>query len=270
MELNLTPEVEIPEDTVPLEEVAKEPPGVSMYAGLVDKIKPIHEKPPFLKMLLYGDPGVGKTVLAAQAPKALVVDAEHGSRSLLNHEETKNIPTLPITKWEEIEDLFWALHDEDPFFDQFKTIVIDSITELQKRNLDLIVKQGVQKDPNRNPYLPFLQDYGINNQVMRRLIVNFRDLRKNLIVTAHAVEDKDEREGFIYMRPAVTPKLSETIIGVMDLVGYMTMREEKDEGMVRYMQVHPSRNVKAKCRIGGLEPIIKQPTFQMLLDAATK
>lgn len=230
-----------------------------------DRISSVSEKPPHLKILVYGDPGVGKTVFAAGAPAPLFIDAEHGTRSLLNHPEFKNVLVLPLRSWEDLENLFLEIRAGE--FDDIETIVIDSISELQKRQMDELLKAAAAKDRNRNPYLPFQQDYKENTEILRRLVVSFRDLEKNLIITAHSQEATDEGTGTIYQRPAVTPKLASTLEGIMDVLGYLSLEIDKDGNQKRSLQVMPSRRIKAKCRIGGLPPIIENPTFNDLLSA---
>lgn len=236
--------------------------------GISEKISTVSEKPPYLKILLYGEPGTGKTVFSAGAPSPLFVDVEHGTRSLLNHPELQHTPVLPMREWEEIEELFWEMRaGEDESLNAIETVVIDSISELQRRQMDEILKGAASKDANRNPYLPYQQDYKLNTEVLRRMVVSFRDLEKNLIVTAHSTEQQDQNDGRVFLRPAVTPKLSQTLTGIMDVVAYMGVEVDKSGEQKRYLQVMPSRNILAKTRIGGLDPIIENPTFQHLLDA---
>lgn len=233
--------------------------------SILNRIKPIHESPPYLKVLLYGEPGVGKTIWAAGAPKPIFLDSEYGTRSLLNHPEFARIPVLPVAAFNDVDDFFWEAKAGNI---DAETYVIDSFSELQRRSMDEIMDKNAMQDKSRSLYLPFMQDYKINTEVMRRLITSFRDLDANLIITAHALVDKDEGTGALMVRPMVTPKLAQTLHGIFDLVGYMTLEEGDSKTKdVRYLQVMPTRRVVAKTRIGGLPPIIKDPTFKILLDA---
>lgn len=235
-----------------------------MSTAFADRIQTVSEKPPYLKLLVYGEPGVGKTVFAAGSPNPLFIDAEHGTLSLLNHPELKNVLVLPLHDWAEIEKLFWEL--QAGAFPEVETIVIDSISELQKRQMDDLLREAAKQDLKRNPYLPFQQDYKINTEVLRRLVVSLRDLDRNLIVTAHATEQQDESDGRIYLRPAVTPKLSSTLTGIMDVVGYLSLDIDKEGNQTRRLQTMPSKRVIAKSRL-NLPPVIENPTFADLLTA---
>ena len=234
--------------------------------SILDRVSPVTERTPYLKCLFYGMPGVGKTKLSASAPGALVVDAEHGTRTLMNHPELGNVKVLSVKSFDDVMALFWELQEGK--LEDVQTVVIDSISELQKRQMDDLLRENAVKDKNRSPYLPFMQDYKLNTEVLRRLIVSFRDLERNLIVTAHAVEDKDESDGRVFWRPAVTPKFAETLLGIMDVVGFMSLDVDREGKQTRTLQIMPSRRVVAKTRIGGLPPVLTNPTFDDLLAAA--
>ena len=222
---------------------------------------------PYLKCLIYGLPGSGKTVFAAKFPRPLILDSEKGTRSLLNHPECKDALVLPIESFADIEQVFWQLKDETTDLSKrVDTVIIDSISELQKRQLDEMLIQAKKQDSRRDVNLPYQQDYLINTNAMRRMAFGFRDLQKNLVVVAHSVEEKDESTGILYTRPDTTPKLARTLEGIMDLMGFISV-EYVDGKPVRNLQVHPEKRVKAKSRIGGLSPVIRDPHPDMLFNA---
>lgn len=235
--------------------------------SVLSKMGNLQEKPPFTQGVLYGPPGAGKTVLAAGAPAPLLLDVENGSRSLLNHEWTKSVIRIPIAKFEEIEELVWEKREDKPELAPFKTWIIDTHTELQSSLLSQIVKEKNQKDSSRNAYAAQQLDYKENTEMLRRLVVALRDLPINVIYIAHAAEAKDESDGKIYTRPAYTPKLAETMKGLVDFQGYLTAETNKEGETVRYLQMHPANNIQAKCRIGGIPTIIENPTMDMLIPS---
>jgi phage nucleotide-binding protein len=239
----------------------------SQYQGILDRITTVENRLPFIKVLIYGDPGVGKTVFAGSAPKPLFLDVEHGTTSLLNHPELRNTDVITVKNWSDIEEIFWACKNGEV---PHETIVIDSISELQKRQMDESLERGAKMNPSKSAFLPQMLDYKENTEVLRRMVIAFRDLEKNLVIVAHSQLDKNEATGDMYWRPAVTPKLSTTLTGFMDVVGYMKKDVVKQGGMdveMRKLQVHPTAYVVAKTRLGGLPTIIEGPSFQTLLDA---
>lgn len=235
--------------------------------SLADKIVNFEEDQGPLKALVYGDPGVGKTVFAATAPKPLFIDIERGMRSIANHPElAKDVQRFPLSTMKELEDLFWEIRAGNAAQDR-ETIVFDTFSALQKKHLDEILIENHKKDHNKNPYLATQGDYKANTQLLRRLIVNFCELdRYHIVVLTHTTEAKDEFSGALLLRPSLTPKLTETFEEVMDVYCYMTASDpDKDGNVRRSIQVSPGTRVKAKNRVGGLPPIIPDPTFGMLL-----
>lgn len=261
MEIKLTPVDEKGED-----EPSKVPKAKASKSDIMDSIGTVEEVADKVRVLVYGNPGVGKTVFGATAPNPLFLDVERGTISLRNHPEYAKTKVLPIKAFSDLYDLFWKIQEGHPFFDSIDTFVLDTVSELQKKQMDELLKQAAKRDKNRNPYLPFQADYKENTEAIRRLILAFLDIDKHLIILCHAMEDKDDT-GTIIMRPAVTPKLSGTLEGIVDVLGHMTA-EMDDKGGIekRYLQVAPSRRVKAKTRLGGLPGMIENPTFTMFLD----
>lgn len=236
--------------------------------SIFDRISTVAERPDNLKCLIYGLPGVGKSVFAAKFPNPLILDSEHGTRSLVNHPELAEVRVLPINSFSDVEQVFWELRKGDSDIAKWtKTVVIDSISELQKRQLDEMLTQAAKTDSRRNVNLPYQQDYLVNTNALRRMTFAFRDLDINFVITAHSIEEKDDSTGVLFIRPDVTPKLARTLEGVMDVMGFLSIDYSQDGKAVRKLQVHPERRVKAKTRVGGLPASIINPEPSMLLEA---
>lgn len=243
-------------------------PPEEYKSEVLDKIRPASDPGP-LKVLIYGSSGVGKTVFACGAPSALLIDAEHGARSLRNHAELLEVPVFPMTTFGELSELFQALLAGA--MPEIKTIVVDSLTELANKSLDQILDQNVAKDPTRNRFLPFQQDFNVNTNRMRRLVAQFRDLERNVVFIAHEMEKTDESTQIVTIRPDLSPKFAGALKGVMDLMGrYSADVDEGGQVVKRTLQVHPSRRVNAKTRIGGLPVFLENPNFGMLVEADQK
>lgn len=238
---------------------------------MVLNIDTIEANPGPFKGLIYGPPGVGKTKLCGSFEvhdpgSVLVVDSERGARTFLNHPELRKINVMPVGKYDEV----WELHEAllAGKYPEFKTIVIDSISELQKRHMDEHLKKMAKRDSKRSPFLAYQNDYKENTEIMRAIVVQYCDLPgRNLIITAHAVEQQDESDGSILIRPAVTPKLASTLHGLMDFVGYLSLDISPKGEERRTLQVQPSRRITAKTRLAFKEAIIKDPTAEMILKA---
>ena len=209
------------------------------------KISPIEETEHTLNVLVYGDPGVGKTTFAASAAKhpelgpVLFINIEGGMLSIRS--EDKVYTTEQIKSTADVEALFWRLQKGE--LEQFKTIVLDSITELQTLNLEEIGKKG-----GRGVDALELQDYGKSTAQLRRLFRMFRDLPRHVIFTALVVREMPQTNRKsaqpTEVRPHLTSKLSQSVQGYMDAVWYLYVDADGE----RQLLTSPVGPYKAKTR----------------------
>ena len=218
-----------------------------------------------VNMLIYGAPGVGKTTFAASAQDSpygkdvLFIDVEGGVRSIADRDD---ITIFRPDSFDDVKSVFMALKNGE--LAQFKTVVVDSIGETQALGLRTIMRTA------KNPDLPGLQDYGKSNEQIGILIRGLRGLAQaqgvNVVITALAVESKDENTGAILTRPALTPKALELATGAVDMLGYMT---QKKDG-TRVLNFQPSTSYMAKLRqpaTGAQIPlVIENPTLPRILE----
>lgn len=81
------------------------------------------------KVLIYGDSGIGKTTLASLAPNSVFIGVDDGGRKMTHPVTGKRLKVIPnIMSFADVRD---ALH-QISLFDNYETIVIDNITELER------------------------------------------------------------------------------------------------------------------------------------------
>lgn len=113
--------------------------------SILDRIAKPASKPVVATVL--GEPGVGKTSLAAAFPKPVFIKVEDGTEGI--PEEIKgNIAELPLIKtvdqlWQDLSDLVREDHG-------FKTVVIDSVTALERLFQAYIVESDPKKPKSIN------------------------------------------------------------------------------------------------------------------------
>lgn len=210
---------------------------------VISRIQPVTERSRWLKAIIYGMPGVGKTTLCASAPSPIIIDVEKGTKSLLLDAHFQGVRILEPKEFKDVDSLFWAIRNGKI---ECESIILDSISEFQRLHLDEILIAENKKSSARNPYLAQQQDYRLSTEMMRRHVLALRELPLHFLMTAHAVETPDDVTGVPSIRPSVTPKLAGTLVGMMDLIGYYEIGDKQ----TRKLLCQPQRRIQAKNRIG--------------------
>jgi hypothetical protein len=228
-----------------------------------------------VNILVYGESGAGKTILAGSADEVpemrpvLLIDAEGGTLSLDKH--YPNVDVVRITNFQELQDLYDELHSGRT---KYRTVILDSLSELQKFGMDHIMHVSTSGLVNLMPdSIPGLKEWGINTEQIRRLVRAFRDLEMHTIITALIKEDKNQRTGQVMMRPKLSGQLSAEIPGFLDIVAYMYVKNIQvgDEIEQKRLLLTSSTDMQvAKDRTGRLPLIVEDPTMASIYGVLTQ
>lgn len=232
------------------------------------KIKKPQDSMPFLNLMIYGDSGAGKTLLAGTAAyveelaPVLFVDVEGGTLTLSHFDDSADIDVVRIEKWTDLQKVYDELYaGKHPY----KTIVLDSLTEMQKLHMSSTLGAGSKIDAVGN--VAEFKDWNINTESMRRLVRAFRDLKMNTIFTCLAMDQQDpRRENVFIKKPHLTKKLAGEIPAFFDVLFYLYVKEQKAGPNLRFVQTDKSDRVVAKCRVQGVPEFIENPTMDNLYD----
>ena len=215
--------------------------------GIIRKPSELVVKPT-LAMLIYGQPGIGKTTLACSAPEPVLFDCDGGVGRINGGHQ---VPTLQVEKW---EDIIEALNEIEAGED-YKTIVIDTCGKLlayMESNIKANDKKQVYS--NRDGSLS-LKGYGARKQMFIDFINRVRLTGRSLVFVAHEQEQKRGEE--TVLRPEVGGSSVNDLIKELDLVGYMEASGDGDL-MVRTISFNPSNRFYAK-NTCNLPAVIKLP-----------
>lgn len=214
-----------------------------------------------LTMLVYGEAGVGKSSFAATAPyPRLMLDVEGGHRFLpLNikyWDPKREAPPAADGTWDtcvvvvrEYTDVLQAYEYLKVGNHQFKSLIIDSISELQVKCQDNLVGTEAMK----------MQDWGVLLRHMGALLRDLRDLTMHptapleaIILTAMAKQDKDG-----VWRPYLQGQLAVMAPYFYDILGALVMEEirpldpSQEMYTVRKLLLERNSRYEAKERVQG-------------------
>lgn len=195
-----------------------------------------------VKVLVYGQAGAGKTVLASTAPAPFLISAEGGELSLRNVQ----IPMVKITTVDDLRDVYaWCERSAEA--KQFQTICIDSLSEIAEVVLNNAKRQV--KDPR--------QAYGELIEKMESTIRLFRDLPgRNVYMSAKMEPTKDELTGVVKYGPAMPgSKLGAKLPYFFDEVFRLGINKTPQGEPYRFLQTQPDLQYEAKDRSGVLAPV---------------
>lgn len=238
------------------------------------RIVGIEEADPYLKILVYGENGTQKTRFAATAPKVLIIDInEKGTKSARKFKGGK---VFPVKKWEDVTYLQWYLRDVNH---GYESVAIDNLTTLQSLCMSHVLKEAGDRDPNKDPALASKRDWGKVTELLKPLILNFRNLDMHVIFIAQERTEGDEDEA-LYHVPNMSRGNRSIATGAVDIIGRTYQKEVRvgrKKGKKRgkeetkwepRMLVGPHEDFITKDRTGNLSRIVRNPTVPMFIEAA--
>ncbi len=223
-----------------------------------------------LNVLIYADPGVGKTFFAATAMdnpvcgNVLFLDIDKGLTSISHYgDRVKHVPIDSTVEFEQaIKDL------AGPDRDKYQTIVVDSLTELSELEIQAIAKAATEKAGARrdNPDFVELVDHKIRGQRLVRLFGLVKRLPQNIIFLAKAAREmpKDSEGQYIAgakpleIYPDLPKKVRGEVLGMMDIAGYL----HKEADKTRKLYLEATGPIKAKSRVQGVDGVLTNPTMK--------
>lgn len=221
-----------------------------------------------VSVLVHGPSKSGKTWLGESAPgPRLILDAEGGTRFLKSRKVVWDPRQPPPTDLDDdttvlvyIRDFGslahayqWLAAGKHPF----KSVILDSISEIQQRCIDALVGTDQMK----------LQDWGTLSRQVARLVRDYRDLlihpTKPVEVVVFVAMTRQDQNG--KYTPYVQGQLATSLPFYIDIIGFMRAQPDESGEMQRYLLVQPHQNYEAGDRTGVFPPIVNNPDLSVML-----
>jgi AAA domain len=222
------------------------------------------------KILVYGDSGSGKTYFAGTFPDPLFLDLEDGMRSLLQLK--RNIKRYPknasqtITTLDEVKLFYQLVKKINPATAPFKTIVVDSLNELQI----LVLDNSIKSTQTTRIYddQPTQGDYGKLARDMQTLVRLFIKLPYNIVFIAGAKEREFAEDKIL---PAfLGKKTGPDVRRIIEQVGYCyTKQAAKDQPAEHMIAFGDTPAFIAKDRTGKLARPIAN-TYEAMMNVVNR
>jgi molybdopterin converting factor small subunit len=205
-----------------------------------------------LNVLLYGEPGIGKTSLSFTALKPLMLDFDSGlARAGFR------MDAVTVEKWEDVDEIF-----KSPEFLEFmpRTLVSDTVGAMLDNYIADYVKRKDPINSRRGGELS-LQGYGAIKNIFKQFTDRTKTMKISTVYIAHSTEQR-EGDNVKYV-PRVTGGSYDLLRQSMDLVGYIESYQNK-----RVIRFNPTdRNIGKDCAgLGMVEiPDITKPEYKTFL-----
>ena len=173
-----------------------------------------------LVVVLFGQPGSGKSSLAFSASRPLLLDFDLGAQRAIGRKDA-----VRVNQWADIADLTAGdLVDYD-------TIIVDTVGRL----LECLIQSLGKRDPKlvRKTGELTLQGYGALAVAYKAWIAKVKSFGKDLILISHEKEEKNGDN--TYIRLDVAGSTKNEILKMADLLGYLSM-----DGNKRVLDFNPT------------------------------
>ncbi len=161
-------------------------------------------------VLLFGEPGVGKTSLAQTADKSLTCDFDKGL-----HRSQFRKTGLRFETWDDV-----VIFQREGGFDPYETIVLDTIGTLLDYMGQSIIGANAKMGTRAGGLS--LQGWGVLKTTFGQWLSALRQNGKQVIMIAHQKEEKDGDDRVL--RPDIAGGSYSIVMNSADIVGYMSYR----------------------------------------------
>lgn len=225
----------------------------------------------YIKALVYGDTGIGKTTSLRTLPldRTLIALGERGAVPL----RKKDYRVLRFASWEDVREIVGYFLPGQKIGDEELSrvvstrtvLVFDSLSEVSELCMQHILKvdrcalvserTGSKRDTPANVYaeLMGMEDWGLYRQRMRNFLATLAHLPVHVICTCQSAWSKDKTGGDTLRTPNLSGKLARECGSFFGLLLHMEA-QQGEGGPMRVWRTFNSNDIMAKDESGALAP----------------
>ena len=211
---------------------------------------------------IYSLPKVGKTSLACQFPKNLLLGFEHGWNAI------GGAKAVDITKWTDFKLVLRQLEKPEAKV-MYDTITIDTVGIAWDSCEQYICAQnGVQKISD----IPWGGGYSACKKEFESCLRKITQLGYGLVIIAHVekrIEKRADDSEIEILGPAIPKRAYEIVNQLVDIIGYIDVTWDEEGNSERWLYTRKTPTVMAGSRFKYLAPKIKFG-YQELVDAISE
>lgn len=200
-------------------------------------------------VVIYGEPKVGKTTIASQFPKALLLAFEKGYNAL------SGVMAQNVTKWSEFKKILKQLENK-AVQEKFETIVVDT-ADLAYASCEkfIIQREGVDKIGD----IPYGAGYKMVRDEFDTSLRSIPMMNYGLVMISHAqIATVTMEDGTEYSKtmPTLAKQPRQVVLSMADIIGYAKSVERDGESKtVLFLRGTPQ--FEAGSRFKYTPPVIK-------------
>lgn len=211
---------------------------------------------------IYSIPKAGKTSLACQFPKNLLLGFEHGWNAI------SGAMAVDITKWADFK-LYLRQLEKPELKEKFNTITIDTVGLAWEMCEQYICSQNsVQKISD----IPWGGGYAACKKEFESCLRKITQLGYGLVIIAHSekrVEKRSDDSEVEILGPAIPKRAYDIVNQLVDIIGYIDVTWDEEGGSERWLYTRKTPTIMAGSRFKYLPPKIKFG-YEELVDAISK
>lgn len=146
----------------------------------------------------------------------------------------------------------------------YRTVGIDSLTEIQQYDMREIMAAVMKEDPTRDPDVPSPREWGKSQTHIKELIRTLRAMPIHKIWAALPAERQDEKTKEVNVYPDLPGKLAMQVPGLVDVVGYYYSYVDENQDTQRILLTTNTGKYVAKDRTDALGNFVVNPTIPKL------